>query len=129
MDDANKVLVIRRKATLDTSTSIEGAPSKDVVVELAKKQLLDFLKLIVDYPTEVQVSIQQGDRTTIFKIDCTQRNLGKILGCKGRMITSLRNMILAITARHGFRSIIEVPYYAANTTEDESCKKKVVNDF
>ena len=109
--------MIRKKATQEDASA---------VIEVARKQLQDFLYLIVDHPTEVQVSVQQGERTTVFKIDCSQRNLGKILGCKGRMITSLRNMILAITARHGFRSIIEVPYYATN---EESCRQKVVNDF
>ncbi len=126
MDEANKVLVIRRRATMETSTS--AAPNKTEVLETARKHLQDFLNLIVDYPAEVQVNIHQGERTTIFKIDCSQRNLGKILGCKGRMITSLRNMILAITARHGFRSVIEVPYYAASASE-EPCRQKVVNDF
>lgn len=125
----NKVLVIRRKGTHETPTSTElssESAEKTAVIEMAKNQLQEFLLLIVDHPNEVQVSIQQGERTTVFKIDCSQRNLGKILGCKGRMITSLRNMILAITARHGFRSVIEVPYYSQHY---ESCSNKVVNDF
>ena len=88
-----------------------GPKSKEDVAELARLKIEEILQQIVEYPEEVQVQVSVGARTTIFKVDCTQRNLGKILGCKGRMITSLRNIALAMTAKHGFRSIIEVPYY------------------
>lgn len=129
MEETSKPLVIRRKvATAEkpaaTPVKLVAAPvaNKDEVCETVRKQLESFLHLLVDHPTEVQISVQHGERTTIFKIDCTQRNLGKILGCKGKMITSLRNMALAVTARHGFRSIIEVPYFA-NASADDDCKE------
>lgn len=123
MEDTSKVLVIRKNKGPEESDN----KSKAEVIELGRRQLEDFLYLIVDHPTEVSVSVTQGERTTVYKIECTQRNLGKILGCKGRMITSLRNMILAVTARHGFRSIIEVPYYA--NVEDPCHRPRVANDF
>lgn len=123
MEDTSKVLVIRRHRSsgenfLNGNLAVQTS-SHEPVVELGRKKLEEFLQLIVDHPSEVSVSIVQGQRTTIYKVDCTQRNLGKILGCKGKMITSLRNLILALTARHGIRSIIEVPYYQ---NVEDSCK-------
>lgn len=128
MEEVSKPLVIRKRvASVEKTTAATVAPvacNKDEVIETVRKQLESFLHLLVDHPTEVKISVEQGERTTIFKIDCTQRNLGKVLGCKGKMITSLRNMALAVTARHGFRSIIEVPYYAnANAVAESECKE------
>ncbi|HEX7674157.1 MAG TPA: KH domain-containing protein [Bdellovibrio sp.] len=115
MEDTSKVLVIRRIRSSEESSSSNNAPavssSNEIVVELGKRKLEELIQLIVDYPSEVSVSVIQGSRTTVYKVDCSQRNLGKVLGSKGKMITSLRNVILALTARHGIRSVIEVPYY------------------
>jgi len=118
MEDARKVIVIR-KAKL--TTSADDAALKNEVIEMARRHLLDLLLLIVDHHEEISVNVECGNRTTIFRIDCSQRNLGKVLGSKGRMIMSLRNVVLAITARHGFRSIIEVPYFEH---AEETCKTR-----
>ncbi|MBO9666217.1 MAG: KH domain-containing protein [Bdellovibrio sp.] len=114
--------IIRKQKSTNGLSS--GAPHlavvspKSEVVELTRLKLEDFLKLVVDFPEEVNVKVEHGERTTIFKVDCTKRNFGKILGSRGKMITSLRNITLAITARHGFRSIVEIPYYAPDMSSE-----------
>ncbi|WP_413575231.1 KH domain-containing protein [Bdellovibrio sp. HCB290] len=110
-------IVIRKSGQADGQGSsivdLNFTPNKSEILETTRKKMEDILMLIVDHPEEVSVGIVHGERTTIFKIECSRRNFGRILGSRGKMIASLRTISLALTARHGIRSIVEVPYFAA----------------
>ncbi|WP_413557914.1 KH domain-containing protein [Bdellovibrio sp. HCB209] len=95
-----------------------GEANKSEVVENIRAKLEEILKLMVNFPDEVCVHVSQGERTTIFKIDCSKRNFGRILGSRGKMISSIRNVALALTARHGVRSIVEIPYFTERDAEN-----------
>jgi predicted RNA-binding protein YlqC (UPF0109 family) len=90
---------------------MEFIPNKNEIIENTRIKLEEILKLMVDHPEEIAVAVTQGERTTIFKVDCSKRNFGRVLGSRGKMINSLRNVTLALTARHGIRSIVEIPYF------------------
>ncbi|WP_413582136.1 KH domain-containing protein [Bdellovibrio sp. HCB288] len=110
--------IVIRKSNQDVGresnvVDLNFTPNKSEVLEATRKKLEEILVLIVDHPGEVSVNIVQGERTTIFKIECSRRNFGRILGSRGKMIAGLRTISLALTARHGIRSIVEVPYFAA----------------
>lgn len=77
--------------------------------EHAKEILENILKNLVDNPESIQVTYRVGERTTVFQVQCEKGNLGQIIGAKGKHIDSLRTIMLAITARQGIRSIIEIP--------------------
>lgn len=111
---AKQPVVVRMKSSSasPSSCSLQKVLSREEVAELARTKIQEFLRLIVDFPEEVSVAIEHGERTTVFRVDCSKRNFSKILGSKGRMISSVRNISLAITARHGYRSIVEIPYFA-----------------
>lgn len=99
------------KSGIEYTEKMEFIPNKNEIIENARIKLEEILKMIVDHPEEISVAVTQGERTTIFKVDCSKRNFGRMLGSRGKMICSLRNVTLAMTARHGIRSIIEVPYF------------------
>jgi predicted RNA-binding protein YlqC (UPF0109 family) len=99
------------KSGVEDTAMMEFIPNKNEVIENTRIKLEEILKLIVDHPEEIDVTVTQGERTTIFKVDCSKRNFGRLLGSRGKMICSLRNVTLAMTARHGIRSIIEIPYF------------------
>lgn len=105
-------IIVRVKNANPATNNLNLVQSREEVGEIARAKIDDFLKLIVDFPEEIAVSVEHGERTSVFKVDCSKRNFPKILGSKGKMISSLRNMTLAITARHGFRSIVEIPYFS-----------------
>lgn len=77
--------------------------------ENAKAILETLLKNIVDNPDAIQVTYRVGERTTVYQVQCDKANLGQIIGSKGKHIDSLRAIMLAITARNGIRSIVEIP--------------------
>lgn len=114
MSKIKKPLVIKRSLAISNSNPgpTEETLSREEACEVVRKKIENLLRLIVDHPTEVSVSTHHGERTTVFTVDCSQRNFSKVLGCKGKMISSLRTIALAITARHGVRSVIEIPYFS-----------------
>lgn len=67
------------------------------------------VKLLVDQPEKVEVTIYVGPKTTVYKISCAKENLGQVIGGQGKTIMGLRAVVHAMTARIGIRSIIEVP--------------------
>lgn len=76
------------------------------------RQILETLvKRITNDTQSVKVTCQVGERTTIYTVDCSKESIGRIIGSKGKNITSLRNIIAAIMAANGIRAIIEIPYY------------------
>lgn len=81
----------------------------DEARENAKQILETILKNIVDNPDAIQVTYRVGERTTVYQVQCDKSNLGQVIGAKGKHIDSLRAIMLAITARNGIRSIVEIP--------------------
>ncbi|WP_291515514.1 KH domain-containing protein [Bdellovibrio sp. ArHS] len=76
-----------------------------------KTILEDILTRILPDTSGFGVEIVHGEKTTIFKVNCSQKSLGHLLGKQGKMIESLRKIVLSMTTKNGFRSIIEIPYY------------------
>ncbi len=56
----------------------------------------------------IEVSYTQGDKTTIYKISLPSEFRGKLIGAGGRNISSLRQIVTAMSANHGFRAIIDL---------------------
>lgn len=87
-----------------TSTRAQG--------EAQIRELLEtIIKKMVSYPDDIGIEVERGERTTIFKVQCTQRVIGQIIGSQGKNVQSLRTLALAMTSLMGFRSIVEVPYF------------------
>lgn len=80
-------------------------------IEKGRRLLETLIKDLVDAPERIRVSITQGEKTTIYKIECEQRNIGQIIGSKGKNIGAVRTVISSIMARKGIRAIIEIPFF------------------
>lgn len=79
----------------------------------AGRQLVyDLIKELVSDHTSVSVEVEVGERTTIYRVACGKSCIGQILGSKGRNITAIRTLIASISARKGFRAIVEIPYFS-----------------
>ena len=67
------------------------------------------VRLLVDHPEAVMVTTMVGPKTTVYKVECAQNNLGQVIGSQGKTIMGLRAVVHAMTARNGIRSIVEIP--------------------
>lgn len=73
--------------------------------------LENIVKCVVSDPNDIAVAFTRGDKTTVYQVHCQQRNIGQILGSKGRTIQSIRNIVTASAATRGFRAVVEIPYF------------------
>jgi predicted RNA-binding protein YlqC (UPF0109 family) len=120
-----EVKVIRRRAAVPESRTnaafaeeVSAAPvTTQVCPEREKcRELLDLMiRGLVDNPESISVVYEMGDRTTVYKVNCSQKCLGQIIGAKGKNISGVRAVIAATMARKGIRAIVEIPYFCLET--------------
>lgn len=73
-----------------------------------KNLVEDLVKRLVDNPEEVQVSENQGDKTTVFEVSAAKSDMGKIIGKKGKTIDALRVIIGACGAKEKKRCVFQI---------------------
>jgi predicted RNA-binding protein YlqC (UPF0109 family) len=107
---AGKVAVIRRRIELDSAPPVNSAMtlSKQEVKQEIVVCITHILKHLLGVPAELNVTIEEGEKTTIFEVDVAKSDFGRLLGAKGKNIGSLRTLVSAIAAVHDFRAIIRI---------------------
>ena len=59
--------------------------------EVTVKELVELIaKALVDNPDKVQVSLLEGEQTTILELKVAQEDLGKVIGKQGRTARAIR---------------------------------------
>lgn len=58
----------------------------------------------------VKVTYFVGERTTVYKVECPDEHLGRLIGAKGKNIMGLRDVVSAVMWPHGIRAIVEIPF-------------------
>ncbi|WP_413942841.1 KH domain-containing protein [Bdellovibrio sp. HCB-162] len=56
----------------------------------------------------LNVTYYKGEKTTIYKLDMLPEHRGRIIGSAGKNILSLRTLVQAMAASHGFRAVIDL---------------------
>lgn len=60
------------------------------------------------FPDKTAVTIKVGEKTTIYEIETIREDFGRLIGTGGKHISSLRTIVAAMSATHGFRSVIAI---------------------
>jgi predicted RNA-binding protein YlqC (UPF0109 family) len=91
------------------------AATKNLATENIRDQIADaisaVLSLLVEHPQSITVQYVIGESTTIFRVETDQRNIGQVLGSRGKHIDSLRTLVSSMAGKHNIRAIIEIPYF------------------
>lgn len=108
--------VIKKKYadSMDVNSVVENAGDATLSRAEVSVRIRDILTTILVFMSgenDVSVEITHGEKTTIFKVNCSQKSIGKIIGAQGKNIGALRTLVASLSGRNGFRSIVEVPYY------------------
>lgn len=103
----NLVKVIR--VSKDKGTS---SVQVDQVRENIRQVLEQSLRVLTDDFDLVSVKLVVGENTTQYIIECEQIHVGRILGLQGKNIAALRTLLQAMVGKHGFRAVIDVPYFS-----------------
>jgi len=63
---------------------------------------------LVDNVEGVNISVRHGERTSVFEIQTTKDDIGKVIGKKGSNIGAVRTIMNAAAMKLGKRIVIEI---------------------
>jgi predicted RNA-binding protein YlqC (UPF0109 family) len=73
------------------------------------KQFLEFvIRQLVEFPDEMMLSEIPSGKTTIFRVQLRQTDVGRIIGRNGQTIQAIRALLSSSAARHGQRATLEI---------------------
>jgi predicted RNA-binding protein YlqC (UPF0109 family) len=73
------------------------------------KQFLEFvIRQLVEFPDEMMLSEIPSGKTTIFRVQLRQSDVGRIIGRNGQTINAIRALLASSAARHGQRATLEI---------------------
>ncbi|MCL2231340.1 MAG: KH domain-containing protein [Treponema sp.] len=74
-----------------------------------EKDLIEYLaKSLVDDPSQVQVNIVDGEKSTILELRVASGDIGKVIGKHGRIAKAIRTVLQAASARSGKHTVLEI---------------------
>ncbi len=86
--------------------------------EEVKEILLRILAAMLNHSEKVQIDVEVGSKTTVFKVHCDPQDYGQLLGRGGRNIDrAFAVSTTAMMAKYGCRAVVEVPYIKKNNEE------------
>jgi hypothetical protein len=63
---------------------------------------------LVDYPEEVEVEEVVGTNATMLEVRIDRRDMGKLIGRRGRTANALRELLVDFGGRAGRRYLLEI---------------------
>jgi predicted RNA-binding protein YlqC (UPF0109 family) len=74
-----------------------------------EKDLVEYIvKTLVDDPTQVQLSVVEGEKSTILELRVAESDIGKVIGKHGRIAKAIRTVLQAATAKTGKHTVLEI---------------------
>ena len=81
---------------------LTGAPDESVT------RYAVIIRQLVEFPDEIMLSEIPTGRTTIFKLQMRQSDVGKIIGRNGQTIHAIRALLASSAGRHGQKATLEI---------------------
>ena len=73
------------------------------------KEFLEFvIRQLVEFPDEVMLSEIANGKTTVFRLQMRQTDVGRIIGRNGQTIHAIRALLASSASRHGQRATLEI---------------------
>jgi uncharacterized protein len=73
------------------------------------KEFLEFvIRQLVEFPDEMMLTEIPGGRTTVFRLQLRQTDVGRVIGRNGQTIQAIRALLASSAARHGQRATLEI---------------------
>lgn len=77
--------------------------------EKTMKELIQMIvQKLVDKPEEVNISVTESESTVILEISVDKDELGLVIGKKGRIINSIRNIMNAVGRKNRKKVIVGI---------------------
>ncbi len=73
------------------------------------KEFLEFvIRQLVEFPDEMLLSEVPNGKTTVFRLQLRQSDVGRVIGRNGQTIQAIRALLSSSAARHGQRATLEI---------------------
>ncbi len=74
-----------------------------------EKELVEFVaRALVDEPDGVEVTVVEGEKSTIVELKVADGDLGKVIGKQGRIAKAIRTILSAVGTKTGKRVVLEI---------------------
>jgi uncharacterized protein len=73
------------------------------------REFLEFvIRQLIEYPDDMVLTEIPSGRTTAFKLQLRQSDVGRVIGRSGQTIHAIRALLASSAARHGQRVTLEI---------------------
>ena len=73
------------------------------------KEFLEFvIRQLIEFPDEMMLTEIPNGKTTAFKLQLRQSDVGRVIGRNGQTIQAIRALLSSSAARHGQRATLEI---------------------
>ena len=73
------------------------------------REFLEFvIRQLVEFSDDMVLTEIPGGRTTVFKVQLRQSDVGRIIGRNGQTIHAIRALLNSSASRHGQRATLEI---------------------
>ncbi|MGZ5022212.1 MAG: KH domain-containing protein, partial [Chthoniobacterales bacterium] len=66
------------------------------------------IRQLVEFPDEIMLSEIANGKTTVFRLQMRQSDVGRVIGRNGQTIHAIRALLASSAARHGQRATLEI---------------------
>jgi len=74
-----------------------------------EKDLVEYIaKSLVDDPSGVEVTMIEGEKSTILELKVAENDIGKVIGKHGRIAKAVRTILSAAATKGGKRVVLEI---------------------
>ena len=74
-----------------------------------EKELVEFVaRALVDEPDSVEVTVVEGEKSTIVELKVADGDLGRVIGKQGRIAKAIRTILSAAGTKSGKRVVLEI---------------------
>jgi predicted RNA-binding protein YlqC (UPF0109 family) len=76
---------------------------------MEEKNLVEFIvKALVDNPSDVNLNVIEGEKSTILELKVVPEDIGKVIGKHGRIAKAIRTILSAYATKSGKRVVLEI---------------------
>ncbi len=73
------------------------------------KEFLEFvIRQLAEFPDEMMLSEISNGKTTVFRLQMRQSDVGRIIGRNGQTIQAIRALLSSAASRHDQRATLEI---------------------
>jgi predicted RNA-binding protein YlqC (UPF0109 family) len=73
------------------------------------KELIEYVaKSLVDHPDEMSITETEDDGVIIYQLHVAPRDIGKVIGRRGRVARSIRTLLKVASIQNHKRTVLEI---------------------